>query len=158
VLAASGVTACSDDGKDAGGRSSAVAPNSDTPASRSPQGQSKAIVIKTHVIDFDGTVLAGSVIGDSPFCAGGKVHHAFGSPDIGFPAVNVFTCGKSQLKIGFGPGPDQMNNRIQTSGWKTLGGTGEFAGVTGSGQMKVEFPAAGSSDGREIFTGSLVLP
>jgi hypothetical protein len=124
----------------------------------SAQGARTSIVIKTRFVDFDGTVVAGSHIGDTPFCAGGTLHHQIGSPEIGFPAINVFTCGDSRLKIGFGPGPDQMNNRIQTSGWKVLEGSGNFAGVTGSGRMKVEFPHVGASSGEETFTGAVVLP
>jgi hypothetical protein len=126
--------------------------------SASAQGARKTIEIKTEFVDFEGKVVAGSFIGDARFCAGGTLHHEAGSPEIGYPAINVFTCGNSQLQIGFGPGPDQMNNRIQTSGWKVLGGSGDFAGATGTGQMKVEFPKAGATNGHETFTGTIVVP
>lgn len=115
-------------------------------------------MIKTKFKGFDGTVVVGSLIGTSPFCSGGTLHHEPGSAEIGYPAVNVFTCDTSQLKIGFGPGPDQMNKRIQTSDWKVLGGSGAFAGATGSGHMSVEFPTAGASTGQETFTGTVTVP
>ena len=60
------------------------------------------------------------MIGDLPFCPDGTVRHEDGNPDIGFPAVNVFECPDGQLRIGFGPGPDQMDSAVQTSYWKVL--------------------------------------
>jgi len=107
---------------------------------------------------FEGEVLAGSGIGDSPFCRGGTVRHEPGSPEIGFPAINVFRCTDGQLRIGFGPGPDQMNNAVQTSSWEILDGSGRFAGMSGDGQMKVRFERAGASKGQETFKGRVVVP
>lgn len=160
AVAAASVTACSDDaGTHATATTRATTTSSTgTTLTTSPHGVRKTIVIKTQFVDFDGKVVGGSLIGDSAFCAGGTLHHESGSPEIGYPAINVFSCGDSQLKIGFGPGPDQMNNRIQTSGWKVLEGSGDFAGVAGSGQMKVEFPQVGASNGQETFTGTVVFP
>jgi hypothetical protein len=158
TVATASLTGCS------GGKQSHEAAASGTNSSvrtsltASPSGERSRIVIKTQFVEFDGKVVAGSLIGDSPFCSGGTLHHQIGSPEIGYPAINVFTCGDSQLKIGFGPGPDQMNNRIQTSAWAVLGGSGDFAGVSGSGQMKVEFPSAGASRGAETFTGTVLVP
>lgn len=154
AVAAASLTACSDDA----GTHATTTSSTGTTLTTSPHGVRKSIVIKTQVVDFEGKVVDGSLIGDSAFCAGGTLHHESGSPEIGYPAINVFSCGDSQLKIGFGPGPDQMNNRIQTSSWKVLEGNGDFAGVTGSGQMKVEFPQAGASNGQETFTGTVVFP
>lgn len=157
AVAAASLTACSDDaGTHATTR--ATTTSTGTTHTASPHGERKTIVIKTQFVDFDGVVVDGSLIGNSAFCAGGTLHHESGSPEIGYPAINVFTCGDSQLKIGFGPGPDQMNNRIQTSDWKVLEGSGDFAGVTGSGRMKVEFPRVGASNGQETFTGTVVVP
>jgi hypothetical protein len=160
AIAATSLTACSG-ASETGATASATASGAATTGATvttPAHGEHKTIVIKTQFVDFDGTVVAGSLIGDSSFCPGGTLHHEFGSPEIGYPAINVFTCGESQLKIGFGPGPDQMNNRIQTSDWEILGGSGDFVGVTGSGQMKVEFPRVGASRGQETFTGTVVVP
>jgi len=144
TITATGLTACGDDGGDeaAGDRAG------------------ERIVIKTRVKMFAGKVLAGSVIGDSPFCPGGAVRHEPGSPEIGFPAINVFRCPDGQLEIGFGPGPDQMNNAVQTSDWEVLDGSGRFEGINGGGQMSVRWQRAGSPEevGQETFTGMVVDP
>ena len=131
---------------------------SSAPNSASAHRHRTAITIKTKFVNFDGKVVPGSVIGTEPFCPGGTLHHQAGSPEIGYPAINVFTCGSSELRIGFGPGPDQMNKKVQTSDWKVLYGSGDFAGVTGSGHMRVVFPSVGASRGRETFTGAVTVP
>src|SRR4051794_12680454 len=100
TIAAAVLCGCGDDGDEGG---TTVAANTDTRLATPPaNGQREPILIKTRIKMFTGKVLAGSVIGDSPFCAGGTVRHEHGSPEIGFPAVNVFGCPDGQLKIGFG--------------------------------------------------------
>jgi hypothetical protein len=162
------LTACGDDSGGEGGGGRTVAPSAadthltttpqETPSHDAPEGDREPILIKTRIKGFAGDVLVGSVLGDSPFCPGGTVRHEHGSPEIGFPAINVFHCPDGQLRIGFGPGPDQMNNSIQTSDWKILDGTGRFARITGDGQMIVRFERAGSVKGQETFTGHAVVP
>jgi hypothetical protein len=166
TIVATCLTACSDDGGGEGGNDRSAAPSDvllttppqETPSHDAPAGDGPPILIKTRVKGFAGDVLAGSVLGDSPFCPGGTVRHEHGSPDIGFPAVNVFRCPDGQLSIGFGPGPDQMDNSVQTSDWKILDGIGRFAGMSGDGQMIVRFDRAGSVRGEETFTGHVVVP
>jgi hypothetical protein len=161
------LTACGvDQGGDEGdGRT--VAPSADThltttpqetPSHDAPEGDREPILIKTRVKGLAGEVLVGSVLGDSPFCPGGTVRHEHGSLEIGFPAINVFHCLDGQLRIGFGPGPDQMNNSVQTSDWKILDGIGRFARLSGDGQMTVQFERPGSAIGKETFTGQVVVP
>ena len=160
------LTACGDDGGE-GGDGRTVAPSAGiylttppqaTPSHDAPEGDREAILIKTRVKGLAGKVLAASVLGDSPFCPGGTVRHEHGSLEIGFPAINVFHCPDGQLRIGFGPGPDQMNNSVQTSDWKILDGIGRFARISGDGQMMVKFERAGSAKGQETFTGHVVVP
>jgi len=159
TIAAAVLSGCGDDGGAEAGGGGTIAANTDTQLPTPPaDGQREPILIKTRIKMFTGEVLAGSVIGDSPFCPGGTVRHEHGSPEIGFPAVNVFGCPDGQLKIGFGPGPDQMNNAVQTSDWKILDGSGSFTGVSGHGHMTVRWERAGSSNGQEAFTGVIVLP
>jgi predicted small secreted protein len=154
VLAAAVLTACGDNGgTGAGGSSGKTALTGSTPRGAT----SKPFLLKTDMHGFDGVVLPGSVLGRAPFCAGGSVHHTHGSREIGFPAINEITCGGSALRIGFGPGPDQMQKRIQHSDWRILDGTGEFAGATGSGQMHVEWNKVGGTDGHETFIGTMNL-
>ena len=115
------------------------------------------IVIETRIAGFDGEVLAGSVLGGAAFCPGGTLHHEHGSHEIGFPAVNVFTCPAGTLSIGFGPGPGQMDQSVQTSSWRVLEGSGDFAGATGEGTMRVEFEEGADLRGRETFTGVVAV-
>ena len=124
----------------------------------SPSPDDDEVVIRTRIVEFSGDVLDGSVLGGSPFCAGGTVRHEFGSTDLGFPAVNVLDCGDGSLRIGFGPGPDQMGQSVQTSDWEVLSGTGSLAGSTGEGTMRVEFEPGEEVVGQETFTGVLVVP
>ena len=120
-------------------------------------GPREAILIKTRITMFTGEVLAGSLIGDSPFCPGGTVRHERGSPEVGYPAINVFQCTDGQLRIGFGPGPDQFNKTVQTSSWAILDGSGRFAEMSGDGQMKVRWERAGAVKGQETFKGKVVV-
>jgi hypothetical protein len=167
TIMATCLTACGDDRGGEGGDGSTVAPSADThrttppqetPSHDAPEGDREPILIKTRVKGLAGKVLAGSVLGDSPFCPGGTVRHEHGSLEIGFPAINVFHCPDGQLRIGFGPGPDQMNNSVQTSDWKILDGIGRFTRISGHGQMIVQFERAGSTVGQETFTGEVIVP
>ena len=104
-----------------------------------PTSDREKIVIKTRIVEFTGKALTGSVLGGAAFCPGGTVRHEHGSPEIGFPAINVFNCQAGALRIGFGPGPDQMDQVVQTSDWRVLDGTGSFAGSNGEGTMRMKF-------------------
>jgi hypothetical protein len=101
TIMATCLTACSDDGGGEGGDGRTAAPSADTHLTTPPQetpshdalaGDREPILIKTRVNGLGGEVLVGSVLGDSPFCPGGTVRHEHGSPEIGFPAINVFHC------------------------------------------------------------------
>jgi hypothetical protein len=158
------LTACDNDGGDEGRATDASdaetrpSPSAETPGATPAPGPRESILIKTRITMFKGRVLAGSLIGDSPFCPGGTVRHERGSPDVGYPAINVFRCTDGQLRIGFGPGPDQLNNTVQTSSWQILDGSGRFAGTSGDGQMKVRWERSGAIKGQETFKGKVVLP
>lgn len=161
VLVSAGLAGCGDRDQEAssGAPSSEVASqraSSEDSATATPApGPRTRVVIRTAFIGFEGHVLRGSVWGDVPFCVGGRVRHEPGSPDIGYPAINVLDCPEGSLQIGFGPGPDQMDQAVQTSGWELLEGTGSFAGAQGAGRMRVRFERAGGSTGRETFHGYL---
>ena len=157
TVVATGFAACDEGGGEGGGGGTATK-SPETHLTTPPKGDREPILVKTRVRGFAGKVLPGSVVGDSPFCPGGTVRHEHGSPDIGFPAVNVFLCADGQLEIGFGPGPDQMNNVVQTSYWEVLDGRGSFAGTRGHGRMTVRFASLGSSRGEETFRGFVVVP
>ena len=156
LAAAAGLAGCGNN-SEAEPESDGGVPTSSEASTEKAQAPSKPILIGTRMVGFSGKVLPGSAIAGSPFCTDGTVRHEPGSPEIGFPAINVFDCPDGQLQIGFGPGPDQMNDSVQTSDWKILDGSGEFAGMSGEGQMKVRFPHPGASEGHETFRGTVVV-
>ena len=163
VIGAAGLSSCGGEAKSDGssaGPSPTVPTNgsSGTDAATTFDGESDPILIKTSIDGPTGKVVAGSVLRQSAFCPGGTVRHDRGSPEIGFPAVNVFSCADGQLKIGFGPGREQMSNSVQTSDWKILTGSGRFAGLTGNGQMIVQWSGADSTKGQETFVGRVDAP
>ena len=160
ALATATLVACGgDSGDDSGAASSTsgTVATSTAPTTASSRN-AEPITIKTRMYGFAGEVLARSTLGDGPFCPGGSVTHEHGSLDLGYPAVNVIDCSDGQLRIGFGPGPDQMNNAVQTSDWEVLDGSGLFAGTSGSGRMEVRWESVGSDQGQETFTGTVALP
>jgi hypothetical protein len=129
-------------------------PSSSTASAPGPTAASgRPILVRTSMHGVSGAVLPGSVVGDADFCAGGTVQHEHGSPQIGFPAINVFDCPDGRLSIAFGPGPDQMDHAVQTSEWKVVEATGAYAGSSGAGRMVVRFPRPGAEDGEETFVG-----
>jgi hypothetical protein len=158
MFAAACLTSCGNDNDEGRGSAQSIAPSPDVDSTSPPKLDGERIVIKTRIVGFTGKVLAGSVLGGAAFCRGGTVRHDHGSPEIGFPAVNVFNCQAGSLRIGFGPGPDQMDQAVQTSDWRVLDGTGSFAGSTGEGTMRVKFEDAEAAIGRETFTGVVVVP
>ena len=155
TITATGLTAC---GGDEDGGDATVSPSAESAIPSPSERAHEPILIRTRVARSAGEVLAGSLIGGSPFCRGGTLRHEHGSPEIGFPAIDVFDCPDGQLKIGFGPGPDQMNKLIQTSYWEILDGSGRFTEMRGDGQMKVRFERVGSSKGLETFRGEVTVP
>ena len=157
MIAAVCLTSCGDANHEDGGSAQTIAPSPavDDASSATPDGEK--IVIKTRIVEFTGMVLTGSVLGGAAFCPGGTVRHDHGSPEIGFPAINVFSCQAGELSIGFGPGPDQMDQAVQTSDWRVLDGTGNSP-PTGEGTMRVKFEEGDAAIGQETFTGVVVVP
>src|SRR4051812_8913736 len=152
------LTSCGNDNVEEQGSTTSSPSGSDIDHSAPPTLNEEKVVIKTRIRGFTGRVLTASVVGDAAFCPGGTVRHEHGSLEIGFPAVNVFSCQTGALKVGFGPGPDQMNQLLQTSDWRVLDGTGSFAGSTGEGTMQVKFKEGDAVIGHETFLGVIVVP
>ena len=146
------LASCGNDGSDDNGSAATTAPSTEA----GPVAEK--IVIKTHIEGFTGEVLAGSVLGDAPFCAGGTVRHEHGSPDIGFPAVNVLDCQGGSLRIGFGPGPSQMDQMVQTSDWAVLDGTGTSQGSPRRARCGSGSRTRRPRSGRRAFTGVVAVP
>ena len=148
AVAALGVAACgSDDGDES---EATTTPAADTDSADAGEGSEK-LVIKTHVKfgpgGAKGEVLSGSTIGDSPFCHGGSFRDSEG--DDAWLLVKTFDCPDGGLRIGFSPG--EAVNHKQTGPWEILGGTGDFEGLRGEGEMEV---TGSAREGRETFTGT----
>jgi hypothetical protein len=141
-------TGCGDDGNDKTATKPAVA--------KPAKGNAQAILIQTHVTIPDlkvpgdrAKVLAGSEIGDVAFCRGGTSRGEKGTPDS-WLHIRTFQCPEGRLKIGFNP---CCEGDTQTGDWGVMGGTGRFAGLTGSGRMTTKWASA--KEGRETFKGTL---
>jgi hypothetical protein len=103
-----------------------------------------------------GSVLAGSTLGGSTFCAGGKIvdSHASRHPAVepyGLIARTI-TCQAGTLTIGFTPGDTQ--DLAQTGSWTVVRGAGAFKGLRGSGEMKTVYDPDDDSLARETLTGT----
>jgi hypothetical protein len=152
TFAAVGLAACGDGGatttSDAGARG-------------------EQIVIKTHAVIHipqggprpgesigGGQVLAGSSIGNAPFCPGGTFSDMHqDDPAIGL-VDRTFTCPDGSLRIGFTPGVPQ--GRTQAGPWRVVSGTGAFDGLQGDGQMKMRYePGTRATKGHETFAGTV---
>ena len=129
-----GMAACGDDdeaGTTAGGDKTGT----------SAKGSREPILIKTQVAFLAkpkgdtmtaGKVLAGSTIGDSPFCPGGKFGDRHGEPPLGL-VVKTIRCPGGHLTITFSPTQRSLK---QSSDWRVVKGSGRFEGLSGGGQMK----------------------
>jgi hypothetical protein len=165
IVATVGLAAC---GGDDGGENGAPTTTGVVSDPSADAGGGEEIVINTHVvIDIpkagpqpgksigQGEVLAGSSLGDSPFCPGGTFSDLHSDdPDIGL-VDRTFDCPDGSLRVGFTPGVPQ--GRTQSGQWKVVSGTGAFEGLQGDGQMEVKYqPGTGATEGRETFTGTVV--
>ena len=65
----------------------------------------------------------------------------------------TITCPNGSVRIGFTP--EQSPGLTQTGSWRIVGGTGGFAGLEGSGEMKVVNDRDNDSLGRETLTGTV---
>jgi hypothetical protein len=138
----------------------------DTRAASTTAPRGEPIVIRTRVVIAaapgaepiaTGEVLDGSTLGDSPFCAGGTILDSHGSPD---PTVEPYglidrtiTCPDGTVRVGFTP--EETQGLIQTGSWTIVGGTGEFEGLRGSGEMEVVNDPDPDSPARETLTGTV---
>jgi hypothetical protein len=149
IIVATGLVSCGDDegSPEDSGTASPVVDRSATPSR-------EAILIETKLTIPTGEVLSGSVIGDSPFCAGGTFRDEHGNAEVG-SVLRTFSCPEGELKIGFSPGPPV--GPTQTGPWYILRdrGTGSFEGLRGNGQATVNYEDADATRGRETFTGTV---
>ena len=109
-----------------------------------------------------GTVLAGSTLGGTPFCAGGTIlaSHASLDPKMGSYLIDMkITCPDGTVRIGFTPevgaGPAPQEGQPQKGVWTIVSGTGAFEGLGGSGKSEAVYGSNPSSPVRQTLTGTV---
>lgn len=152
TITATLLTSCGSDGtdpEDGGTASPTPGPSVETSATAA---SSEEIRIETDLTVPTGKVRSESVIGGSPFCAGGTFRDEPGPSDA--PVLKTFSCPEGELKIGFSPG--EPEGLTQKGPWSIVpaSGTGSFKGLQGSGEGSVTFKDDGP-EGRETFTGTV---
>jgi hypothetical protein len=109
-----------------------------------------------------GTVLEGSTLGGTPFCAGGTILESHASLDPTLKAYLIdrkITCPDGTVRFGFTPevgaGPAPEGQTPQKGVWTIVSGTGEFEGLSGSGKSEAVYGPNPSSPVRSTFTGTV---
>lgn len=152
TIASTGLAAC---GGSSGGDVQTVTvattvTSAQTSSTASPGG-GDAILIETRIPDaklHEGEVVAGSVIGESPFCPGGTTSGGSEGPTI----TATFSCPGGTLTVRYAPTQPSL---VQGGVWEIVSGTGRFEGLSGGGSMVAKFEGGSPDTGREIFTGTL---
>lgn len=112
------------------------------------------IVMKTAVNIPTGEIVAGSTIGDSPFCPGGTFHDGHGGEEIGGLVDRDLHCPDGSLRIAFTP--QEPVGDTQAGPWHVVSGTGAYEGLKASGEMKITYEPGSFRKGRETFIGTVL--
>ena len=150
--------ACGGDGNDAAGTSVAS-----TTARRG-----EPIVIRGKLIVAaeagsepiaTGTILEGSTLGGSAFCAGGTIRDSHASLDPKMKAYLIdrkITCPDGTVRIGITPEVSAAPQpQTQTGSWTIVSGTGAFERFGGSGKGEAVYGPNPDSPVRETLTGTV---
>jgi hypothetical protein len=106
-----------------------------------------------------GSILAGSTLGGTPFCAGGTILDSHASLD---PTMEPYlidrkiTCPDGTVRIGFTPEVGaEPQGQTQRGSWTIVSGTGAFEGLGGSGKSEAVYGPRPDSPVRETLTGTV---
>ena len=147
AIAAAGLAACGGDDTAEVRTVTVTEPSAqETPAGPPPDGD--AILIRTRVSDglnHVGEVRDGSMLGEEPFCPGGKTSGSSDGPTI----TSKFTCEDGTLTVHFAP---IQRSSVQSSAWEIESGTGRYEGLRGGGWMVAAFEG---DAGGETLTGTV---
>jgi len=109
-----------------------------------------------------GTILEGSTLGGTPFCAGGTILESHASLDPKMKAYLIdrkITCTDGTLRIGFTPevgaGPAPQGQTPQKGVWTIVSGSGEYEGLSGGGKSEAVYGPNPRSPVRSTFTGTV---
>jgi hypothetical protein len=88
-----------------------------------------------------GTILPGSILGGSTFCAGGTIRDSHASLDPKMKPYLIdrkITCTNGTVRIGITPEVSAAPQpQTQTGSWTIVSGTGVFERLAGSGKAKL---------------------
>jgi hypothetical protein len=106
-----------------------------------------------------GTILAGSTLGGSAFCAGGTIRDSHASLDPKLKPYLIdrkITCPDGTVRIGITPKVSAAPQpQTQTGSWTIVSGTGVFERLRGSGKSEAEYGPDPNSPVRETLTGTV---
>jgi hypothetical protein len=106
-----------------------------------------------------GTILAGSTLGGTPFCAGGTIldSHASLDPEMEPYLIDrKITCPDGTVRIGFTPEVGaEPQGQTQMGLWTIVSGTGAYEGLGGSGKSAAVYDPNPNSPVRETLTGTV---
>ena len=158
VFGALSLGACGGDEEDA----------ADTSAASTTATRGEPIVIREELIIAaeersepiaTGSILAGSTLGVTPFCAGGTILDSHASLD---PTMEPYlidrkiTCADGTVRIGFTPDVGaEPQGQTQTGSWTIVSGTGAFEGLGGSGKSEAVYGPRPDSPVLETLTGTV---
>ena len=106
-----------------------------------------------------GTILPGSMLRGSPFCAGGTILDSHASLDPKMEPYLIdrkITCPDGTVRIGFRPEVGaEPQGPTQRGSWTIVSGTGAFEGLGGSGKSEAVYGPNPNSPVRETLTGTV---
>ena len=109
-----------------------------------------------------GTILEGSTLAGTSFCAGGTILDSHASLDPKLKSYLIdrkITCPDGTVRIGYtpevGPAPAPQGQAPQKGVWTIVSGTGEYEGLGGAGKSEAVYGPDPSSPVRSTFTGTV---
>ena len=140
----------------------------DTSAAATTARRGEPIVIRSMMIvaaeegsepTATGTILEGSTLGGSPFCAGGTILDSHASLDPKMKAYLIdrkITCPDGTVRIGITPEVSAAPQpQTQTASWTIVSGTGAFEALGGRGKSEAVYGPNPDSPVRETLTGTV---
>jgi hypothetical protein len=106
-----------------------------------------------------GEVLEGSTLGDSPFCVGGTIidTHPTADVDPAYLIEREITCPGGTVTIGLTPEVDTPPGEPQGGSWAIVGGSDDFEGLSGGGEMEVDYDPDDDSLAHEMLRGTATI-
>jgi hypothetical protein len=106
-----------------------------------------------------GTILVGSTLGGTPFCAGGTILDSHASLDPKMEPYLIdrkITCPEGTVRIGLTPEVGaEPQGPTQKGSWTIVSGTEAFEGLGGSGKGEAVYGPSPSTPVRETLTGTV---